>query len=248
SPAMMGLQVTASKRKLQDVQAPQPAKLGRTDETVRDAVVDVATAPDLDAWRVDSTSSMLASTLLGSSTQTDLIEDDDDDDDDDDDEEDEEEEKNWEVPASGEKLSVCETVELKPVGYYGTEEQVGYPAGGQYGVSRQQQQQHYQPRSVSPYWGTPPVSDSSAVEYYGQDASPQQTIRCDENGKSYLDLGSSSARYNSAKCCDGSRTSWCSQGPNTACYRQRRLAVLNISMCKLGRYRQFLIRVFIDLY
>ncbi|CAD6209163.1 GSCOCG00003759001-RA-CDS [Cotesia congregata] len=61
------------------------------------------------------------------------------------------------------------------------------------------------------------------------------TIRREENGKSYLELGSS-YRANE-RCCEGSRTSWCRRG--RACYRQRRLAVLNISMCKLARYRQF---------
>lgn len=66
--------------------------------------------------------------------------------------------------------------------------------------------------------------------------SPQQTIRCEENGKSYLDLGSWNSNSAGNRCCEG-RTNWCSRGPS--CYRQRRLAVLNISMCKLGRYRQF---------
>ncbi|XP_001119836.2 uncharacterized protein LOC724450 [Apis mellifera] len=61
------------------------------------------------------------------------------------------------------------------------------------------------------------------------------TIRREENGKSYLELGSS-YRAND-RCCEGSRSSWCRRG--RACYRQRRLAVLNISMCKLARYRQF---------
>ncbi|XP_034944208.1 uncharacterized protein tara [Chelonus insularis] len=61
------------------------------------------------------------------------------------------------------------------------------------------------------------------------------TIRREENGKSYLELGSS-YRANE-RCCEGSRSSWCRRG--RACYRQRRLAVLNISMCKLARYRQF---------
>ncbi len=70
----------------------------------------------------------------------------------------------------------------------------------------------------------------------------QQTIRCDENGKSYLDLGSGcsnpvvSNSFSSSRCCNP-RTKWCMCGPT--CYRQRRLTVLNISMCKLGRYRQF---------
>ncbi|XP_043466299.1 uncharacterized protein LOC122501098 [Leptopilina heterotoma] len=60
-------------------------------------------------------------------------------------------------------------------------------------------------------------------------------IRREENGKSYLELGSS-YRANE-RCCEGSRSSWCRRG--RTCYRQRRLAVLNISMCKLARYRQF---------
>lgn len=74
------------------------------------------------------------------------------------------------------------------------------------------------------------------TEEYRSCYQAQQTIRCDENGKSYLDLGSWSGGSGNGKCCEG-RTSWCARGPS--CYRQRRLAVLNISMCKLGRYRQF---------
>lgn len=66
-------------------------------------------------------------------------------------------------------------------------------------------------------------------QYY--QAPQQQTIRCDENGKSYLELGASS--QTNMRCCDG-RTRWC----HVPCYRQRRLAVLNLSMCKLARYRQ----------
>lgn len=259
----MGLQVTASKRKLEDDgkgrQAPQRAKVGRTEETVREAVLDVTAAPDLDDWRVDSTSSVLASTLLGSS-EAELIEDDDDEDeDDDDDEEEEEEDKGKYLPAgrgyhcvrySGDNTdvgSVCYShpVELKPLGYYGTAEDQGGYSGNSSSAQYGSRQQHYQSRSVSQYWGPQGGSDGgNGAEYYGQDPSSQQTIRCDENGKSYLDLGSSSARYvngasssnansvsasnsgvSNLKCCDGSRTNWCSQGPNTACYRQRRLAV-----------------------
>lgn len=59
----------------------------------------------------------------------------------------------------------------------------------------------------------------------------QQTIRCEENGKSYLELGTAPSVR--TRCCDG-RTRWC----HVPCYRQRRLAVLNLSMCKLARYRQ----------
>ncbi|KAJ8672916.1 hypothetical protein QAD02_004177 [Eretmocerus hayati] len=56
------------------------------------------------------------------------------------------------------------------------------------------------------------------------------TIRREENGKSYLELGSS-YRANE-RCCEGSPLSWCRRG--RACYRQRRLAVFNVSMCKLA--------------
>lgn len=80
----------------------------------------------------------------------------------------------------------------------------------------------YQVSRPQPQWGTP--------HHY-----EPPTIRREENGKSYLELGSS-YRANE-RCCEGSRTSWCRRG--RACYRQRRLAVLNISMCKLARYRQF---------
>lgn len=79
-----------------------------------------------------------------------------------------------------------------------------------------------------PYWGYAPCP-------------PQQTIRCEENGKSYLELGASPHRTASGsdKCCDAARTSWCRRSPEASCYRQRRLAVFNLSMCKLGRFRQF---------
>ncbi|XP_065225537.1 uncharacterized protein LOC135849175 isoform X2 [Planococcus citri] len=94
---------------------------------------------------------------------------------------------------------------------------------------QQQQQHHHQQQS----------------QQQQQQQQQQQTIRCDENGKSYLDLGSGSAPptpqnssnvFSSSRCCNP-RTKWCMCGPS--CYRQRRLTVLNISMCKLGRYRQF---------
>lgn len=61
------------------------------------------------------------------------------------------------------------------------------------------------------------------------------TIRREENGKSYLELGSS-YRANE-QCCEGSRLSWCRRG--RACYRQRRSAIWNISMFKLSQFRQF---------
>ncbi|KAJ8981705.1 hypothetical protein NQ317_017749 [Molorchus minor] len=46
-------------------------------------------------------------------------------------------------------------------------------------------------------------------------------------------IWNSGLRPQCGRCCDG-RTRWC----HVPCYRQRRLAVLNLSMCKLARYRQ----------
>lgn len=102
--------------------------------------------------------------------------------------------------------------------------------------------------STSPvhYGSRSTYSSSRNPQYWGYSScQPQQTIRCEENGKSYLELGPSptSARNRTPssieKCCDAERTSWCRHAPETSCYRQRRLAVFNLSMCKLGRYRQF---------
>ena len=109
-------------------------------------------------------------------------------------------------------------------------------------------QHYYQQRSASPASnGGGNANNNVGNNGYSQLSRPQPqwggaphhyeppTIRREENGKSYLELGSS---YRSnERCCEGSRTSWCRRG--RACYRQRRLAVLNISMCKLARYRQF---------
>uniref|UniRef100_A0A1B6LTT6 SERTA domain-containing protein n=1 Tax=Graphocephala atropunctata TaxID=36148 RepID=A0A1B6LTT6_9HEMI len=81
-------------------------------------------------------------------------------------------------------------------------------------------------------YSSPALSEERPAPCYQSQS--QQTIRRDENGKSYLELGSYSST--GGKCCEG-RTNWCARGPS--CYRQRRLAVLNISMCKLGRYRQY---------
>ncbi|XP_054738612.1 uncharacterized protein LOC129244790 isoform X1 [Anastrepha obliqua] len=93
----------------------------------------------------------------------------------------------------------------------------------------------------------------------------QQTIRCAENGKSYLELGCSSpapnvssintaavvppptfgnlhvaaatldARHPLKRCCDG-RGTWCNTNKN--CYKELRLKIRNLSMFKLSRFRQ----------
>ncbi|CAH1117069.1 unnamed protein product [Phaedon cochleariae] len=91
-------------------------------------------------------------------------------------------------------------------------------SGGMPEPARFSQQPYNRYQSQPDYW-----------QYY--QPPQQQTIRCEENGKSYLELGASPAVR--TRCCDG-RTRWC----HVPCYRQRRLAVLNLSMCKLARYRQ----------
>lgn len=237
---MMGLQAhgTATKRKLEDGGDPDEG-----DWTLRPQAKVVRTEGRGvgDDWGVDSTSAALATSLLSDAG---------DDSDEDDDEDDVEEGEEAYLPA-------------------GRSYQMGYTA-----VSSPQYDQYQYCSSGRGYhrgyWGSPQPSPPAPAGYYRQDVvspvpnavhppppqtpppqpappSHQQTIRCDENGKSYLDLGSSypintgssnNAVVNVIKCCDGSRTSWCSRGPGS-CYRQRRLAVLNLSMCKLGRYRQF---------
>ncbi|XP_013099099.2 TPR-containing protein DDB_G0280363 isoform X1 [Stomoxys calcitrans] len=100
---------------------------------------------------------------------------------------------------------------------------------------------------------------SSESSYAPQQQQPQQTIRCAENGKSYLELGCSSpvsnptlspilsptppfiasgleARHPPLKrCCDG-RGTWCNNNKN--CYKDIRLKIRNLSMFKLSRFRQ----------
>ncbi|XP_065721544.2 transcription factor mef2A isoform X2 [Drosophila suzukii] len=99
---------------------------------------------------------------------------------------------------------------------------------------------------------------------YAPPAAPQQTIRCAENGKSYLDLGCSSGASGNAggspispppssapvvpfaglplhglplkRCCDGRPGGWCSA--NRSCYKDTRLKIRNLSMFKLSRFRQ----------
>lgn len=99
---------------------------------------------------------------------------------------------------------------------------------------------------------------------YQPPQSNQQTIRCAENGKSYLDLGCSnsfntpSAQNNSQqsrlmdtrhpatiivngvgtlkRCCDGRNGAWCNT--TKGCYRDTRLRIRNLSMFKLSRFRQ----------
>lgn len=214
---MMGLQATATKRKLED---------GGEDADPEWGPAAQAKVGRADDWGVDSTSAALATSLLSEAA-------------DDSDEEDEEDD----VEEGGEAYLPA-----------GRGYQLGYSA---------QYDQGYQYRGYHRgYWGAQGPPGPPGQSYYRSDATvpppppqtpppqPVQTIRCEENGKSYLDLGSSytvpspsSPRSPPTKCCDGSRTSWCSRGPASggpgACYRQRRLAVLNLSMCKLGRYRQF---------
>ncbi|XP_073817493.1 SERTA domain-containing protein 2 taranis isoform X2 [Musca autumnalis] len=100
---------------------------------------------------------------------------------------------------------------------------------------------------------------SASESAYSAQQPQQQTIRCAENGKSYLELGCSSPAPNSninpvlqptspfmgsalearhspiKRCCDG-RGTWCSNNKN--CYKDIRLKIRNLSMFKLSRFRQ----------
>ncbi|KAL3286128.1 hypothetical protein HHI36_000641 [Cryptolaemus montrouzieri] len=173
--AMMGLQATPGKRKLEAATAPgdsSPPKSGRWEADDCIARLQAVAVPG-DTWRSPTPS--LAATLLSS----DEFEDDDDFED--------------ELSDDDRCVSVPEAARYtQPTPYH----------------------QRYQ---SADYW-----------QYYQP---PQQTIRCEENGKSYLELGASPSVR--TRCCDG-RARWC----HVPCYRQRRLAVLNLSMCKLARYRQ----------
>uniref|UniRef100_A0A1A9WHP1 SERTA domain-containing protein n=1 Tax=Glossina brevipalpis TaxID=37001 RepID=A0A1A9WHP1_9MUSC len=102
-------------------------------------------------------------------------------------------------------------------------------------------------------------SFSAQQQQQQQPQQQQQTIRCAENGKSYLELGCSSpapppnsapivpqptsftnmhvneSRHPIKRCCDG-RGSWCNT--NKPCYKDIRLKIRNLSMFKLSRFRQ----------
>ncbi|XP_055375332.1 probable cyclin-dependent serine/threonine-protein kinase DDB_G0292550 [Condylostylus longicornis] len=99
-----------------------------------------------------------------------------------------------------------------------------------------------------------PIGSSNGTIGTGTMGYTQQTIRCAENGKSYLELGSSTftpinptinnnsnnlnnnlnSRH-SKKCgCDG-RGIWCN---SKNCYRDIRLKIRNLSMFKLSKFRQ----------
>ncbi|KAK9875526.1 hypothetical protein WA026_007915 [Henosepilachna vigintioctopunctata] len=173
--AMMGLQATPGKRKLEGATAPGESSLPKNGRWEADDCIArlQAVAVPGDTWRSPTPS--LAATLLSS----DEFEDDDDFED--------------ELSDDDRCVSVPEAARYsQPTPYH----------------------QRYQ---SADYW-----------QYYQP---PQQTIRCEENGKSYLELGASPSVR--TRCCDG-RARWC----HVPCYRQRRLAVLNLSMCKLARYRQ----------
>ncbi|XP_037813207.1 uncharacterized protein LOC119604580 isoform X1 [Lucilia sericata] len=112
---------------------------------------------------------------------------------------------------------------------------------------------------------TSPQHQQQTASQQHQPQAQQQTIRCAENGKSYLELGCSSPIQNVTnntvpassptpfvglhvaapaphetrlplkRCCDG-RGSWC--GSNKSCYKDIRLKIRNLSMFKLSRFRQ----------
>ncbi|XP_037025765.1 probable serine/threonine-protein kinase DDB_G0288147 [Bradysia coprophila] len=264
--AMMGLQATATKRKYEvgvcgnagDVQANcTPAKASRwstmstitnsrninkfqapsaedsiakleavvavpselwSAEPIVDSISRLQAVAVPDTWGSDSTRSALATTLLNA----DDLEEDDDDFEDDFDEEDSI------IPS----YSPIRYPSSPPRGYMPP----GYPKPNYYSEPYPQQNcsrtpSHYA-RAGHYTW------NNNGYYIPPEAASPQQTIRCAENGKSYLELGSGS--YGSVdsrhpkRCCDG-RGNWCN---SKQCYRDRRLKMRNLSMFKLSRFRQ----------
>lgn len=172
-----------------------------------------------ETWGSDSTRSTLATTLLPP----------DDLDDYDDEFEDEFEEEDTAIPTFP-ILRYPYHRGCIPPGYYKT---FGYYATEPYPQQNCARTPGPYPRSGSYGW------NNSGYYAPPEAASPQQTIRCAENGKSYLELGSASygpstGTRHARKCCDG-RNNWCN---TKQCYKDRRLKMMNLSMFKLSRFRQ----------
>lgn len=196
---MMGLQQTASKRKLEAATAPSdlssPPKSGRWEADDCIARLRAVAVPGESSWRPPTPATTTTTTAA---TVTTFLSDDFVDDDDDFDDDLSSDDDRFPTPPT-----TAAAAAITPP-YSTTNPE--YHHHWQWYQAQQQQQQQQQ----------------------------QQTIRREENGKSYFELGASppslpplTARQ---RCCDG-RTRWC----NVPCYRQRRLAVLNMSMCKLAR-------------
>ncbi|KAL5273204.1 hypothetical protein ACFFRR_000147 [Megaselia abdita] len=220
-----------------------------------------AVAVPSDPWGSISTRSTLATTLLSADEL-----DDDDDDFDDDYEEDESI-----IP------TYCPITRYHPCAPrnnfqngYNTRPNYYSEPFPQQNCSRTGSQPHLRPSNGFHHWngGGGNVASSNTSSFYESNYQPpqsnQQTIRCAENGKSYLDLGCSnsfntpSAQTNSQqsrlmdtrhpsavivngvgtmkRCCDGRNGTWCNT--NKGCYRDTRLRIRNLSMFKLSRFRQ----------
>ncbi|XP_059618842.1 uncharacterized protein LOC132263207 [Phlebotomus argentipes] len=181
--------------------------------------------PGESAWGTDGARSALATTLLAA----DDLEDDDDDFEDDFDEDD------TAIPSYLPLRYPC----APPRGY-------APPAAYSPAAKSSYYTESYPPLTTCSrgVYGSRGYSAGWAGGYYTPPeaaASPQQTIRCAENGKSYLELGSASygsagmnARGGVKRCCDG-RNNWCN---SKQCYKERRLKMMNLSMFKLSRFRQ----------
>lgn len=174
-----------------------------------------------DTWGSDSSRSSLATTLLNAD---DLEEDDDDFEDDFDEEE-------SIIPSYSPMRYPCSPP--PPRGYMPP----GYPKPSYFSEPYPQQNCSRTPSQYTRNGGHYGWNNNG---YYipPEAASPQQTIRCAENGKSYLELGSGSYTTidprHAKRCCDG-RNNWCN---SKQCYRERRLKMRNLSMFKLSRFRQ----------
>lgn len=226
---MMGVQVTASKRKLETAATAGndicPAKAGRWEPAgTEDCIARLqAVAVPSDAWRPTPVPTPPPPTTpTPTTTATFLSADEFDEDDEFEDELSDDDRCSIAPPTDAIRYQSLTYEYQHPLHHHQHHHQSPTPPP-QPQSNAQQQQQHQVRSSYTGTW-----------QYYAPPAT-QQTIRCEENGKSYLELGAAptpiaTATTTRVRCCDG-RTRWC----NVPCYRQRRLAVLNLSMCKLAR-------------
>lgn len=229
---MMGVQVTASKRKLETAATAGndicPAKAGRWEPAgTEDCIARLqAVAVPSDAWRPTPVPTPPPPTTpTPTTTATFLSADEFDEDDEFEDELSDDDRCSIAPPTDAIRYQSLTYEYQHPLHHHQHHHQSPTPPPQQQQPqqSNAQTQQHQVRSSYTGTW-----------QYYAPPAT-QQTIRCEENGKSYLELGAAptpiaTATTTRVRCCDG-RTRWC----NVPCYRQRRLAVLNLSMCKLAR-------------
>lgn len=239
--------------KLEAVAMALPSMVMPLNSNINGNVVDGNVVDGNSIWRdsTDSTRSTLATTLLSADLE-----------DDDDFEEDDFDEDDSIIPCYSPLRYPCTTNMSARNGYMSSGGGGGAaypPKPSYYSEPYPQQNCSRTPYNGSSQYGNRPISMSPPhhpayggwsqhnphhPNYYGPSpidvGNEQQTIRCAENGKSYLELGSSNYMNGDnrhlKRCCDGRNGMWCNN--NKQCYRERRLKMRHLSMIKLSRFRQ----------